>query len=82
MILPVATSPVRETRRTSVFFTSASPAGTPSPVMTLRTPGGMIPSASSTKRSSVSGVCSEGLSTCVFPAASAGPIFQTAIQSG
>ena len=82
MILPVATSPVRETSRTSGFFTSASPAGTPSPVMMLSTPGGMIPSANSTKRSNVSGVCSEGLSTCALPAASAGPIFQTAIQSG
>ena len=34
------------------------------------------------KRSVESGVCSAGLSTWTFPAASAGPIFQIAIISG
>ena len=38
--------------------------------------------ASCANRSVVSGVCSDGLSTTTFPAASAGAIFQTAIISG
>jgi len=42
----------------------------------------MTSAASSTKRRIVSGVCSEGFSTCTFPAASAGANFQTAIISG
>ena len=39
-------------------------------------------SSCSCRRSAVSGVHSEGLRTIVFPAASAGPIFQMAIMSG
>ena len=38
MILPVSTSPVSDTSRTSGCLTIASPAGTPSPVMTFSTP--------------------------------------------
>ena len=38
--------------------------------------------ASSASRSAVRGVSSAGLSTEVFPAASAGPSFQAAIISG
>ena len=59
---------------TSWFLTIASPAGTPSPVTTLNTPGGKISASatSSANRSSVSGVHSDGLITTVFPAASAG----------
>jgi hypothetical protein len=38
--------------------------------------------ASSASRSAVSGDCSAGLSTTLFPVASAGPIFQDAIISG
>ena len=79
---PVSTSPVSETSRTSGCVTSRSPTGTPSPVTTFSTPGGSTPAASSAKRSSESGVCSDGFSTCVFPAASAGASFQTAIISG
>jgi len=79
MSLPVSTSPVRETMPTSGCLTRRSPAGTPSPVTTLKTPGGKIPSASSASRSAVSGVHSDGLSTIAFPAASAGPNFQTAM---
>ena len=37
---------------------------------------------SSARRSAVSGVSSEGLSTIVFPAAIAGPIFHVAMLSG
>ena len=46
------------------------------------TPGGKMSPASSMSRREVSGVCSEGFRTTVFPAASAGPTFQTAIMSG
>jgi hypothetical protein len=80
--LPVATSPVSETMRTSLCFTIPSPTGTPSPVITLKTPAGRISAASSANRSAVNGVCSEGLSTWTLPAASAGASFQTAIMSG
>ena len=62
--------------------TSPSPTGTPSPVITLSTPGGSTSCASSAKRSVVSGVCSAGFMIWTFPAASAGPSFQTAIISG
>ena len=42
----------------------------------------MTSCASCTKRSSESGVCSDGFRICTLPAASAGPIFQIAIISG
>ena len=82
MVFPVSTSPVSDTSRTSGWVTIRSPTGTPSPVTTFSTPGGRTPSASSRNRSSESGVCSDGFSTCTFPAASAGPSFHTAIISG
>jgi hypothetical protein len=50
--------------------------------ITCNTPGGMTSCASWPKRSSDSGVCSDGLRIWTLPAASAGPIFQTAIISG
>ena len=59
-----------------------SPTGSPSPVITLKTPGGNRSSASSAILSAVSGVSSDGLSTMQLPVASAGPIFQIAIISG
>ncbi len=82
IVFPVSTSPVSETRRTSGCVTIRSPTGTPSPVTTFSTPAGIASCASSTKRSSESGVCSDGFSTCTLPAASAGASFQTAIISG
>ena len=82
MSLPVAVSPVSETMPTSSCRTRVSPTGTPSPVITLNTPGGKMSAASSATRSAVSGVSSLGLRTTVFPVASAGPIFHTAIISG
>ena len=48
-------------------MTSRSPTGTPSPVTTFSTPAGSTSAASSAKRSSESGVCSDGFSTCVLP---------------
>ena len=44
--------------------------------------GGMTSAASSMRRRSESGVCSEGLRIWTLPAASAGENFQTAIMSG
>jgi hypothetical protein len=51
-------------------------------VTTFSTPGGRMSCDSSASRSVVLGVSSAGLSTDVFPAASAGPIFQIAIING
>ena len=67
---------------TSSCVTSAEPAGSPWPVITLSTPGGRMSAASSASRSVVIGVVSAGLRTIVLPVASAGPIFQIAIISG
>ena len=55
----------------------------PSPVMMFTTPGGS-PMAwqQSANSSAVSEVNSAGLSTTVFPIASAGAIFQASISSG
>ena len=80
--LPVATSPVSETMRTSGWRTIPAPTGSPSPVMMFSTPAGMMSAASCAKRSVESGVCSDGLRTDELPAASAGANFQTAIISG
>ena len=80
--LPVAVSPVSETMPTSSCRTRVSPTGTPSPVTTLKTPGGKRSAVSSASFSAVRGVISEGFSTIEFPVASAGPIFQIAIISG
>ena len=62
--------------------TMASPADSPWPVTTLKTPGGRISSVSSANLSAVSGVSSEGLRMKVLPAASAGPSFHVAMLSG
>ncbi len=82
MILPVVTSPVSDTIRTRGWVTREAPACSPSPVTTLKTPGGRMSVASSASFSAVRGVSSEGLSTTVLPAARAGPIFQPAIIIG
>ena len=79
---PTSVEPVKAILSTSGCATSASPVR-PSPVMTLTTPAGRpISSQSSAKRSAVSEVNSAGLSTTVFPIASAGAIFQASIRSG
>jgi hypothetical protein len=53
-----------------------------SPQITLKTPGGKCSAAISASSSVDTGVVSEGLSTIVFPAASAGASFQVAIIIG
>ncbi|MNC69629.1 hypothetical protein D3C75_1203430 [compost metagenome] len=79
---PVAMSPVSDTMRTSGCSTSGAPTLSPRPQTMLMTPRGKSSLASSARRRAVSGVCSEGLSTTVLPAASTGAIFQAAIISG
>ena len=79
---PVATSPVSDTIATSGWHTSAAPACSPSPVTTLSTPGGRMSAVISARRSALSGVSSDGFSTTVLPAASAGPTFHVAMLSG
>ncbi|MNS79401.1 hypothetical protein D3C72_1130550 [compost metagenome] len=69
--------------RTSGCAASAAPAVAPRPHTTLSAPGGKpASSASSASRSAVSGVSSDGLSTTVQPAASAGATFHSAMASG
>ena len=76
------TEPVSDTMRTAGCVTIASPTGLPRPQTTLNTPRGSTSNDSSARRSVDSGVSSDGLSTMVLPAASAGAIFQIAIASG
>ena len=64
------------------WLTSAAPMS-PAPVMMLTTPGGRSASAMISASTRIdNGVVSAGLITTVFPAASAGAIFQAAISSG
>ena len=80
---PTSVEPVKAILATSGWSTSRWPHSRPGPATTSRTPSGSpASSASSAKRSAVSGVSSAGLRTTVLPAASAGPIFQEAIVSG
>ena len=74
--------PVSDTMRTFGWFTNGLPTVGPRPKTRLSTPAGKISDASSTMRNAVSGVCSDGLSTTVLPAARAGAIFQATIISG
>ncbi len=80
--LPVSVEPVNEIFAIDGWRASAAPHVRP-PVTTLNTPGGTpASSASSARRSAVSGVSGDGFSTTVQPAASAGISFHVAIISG
>ena len=80
---PVATEPVKVSDPMPGWAARAAPASVPSPVTTLTVPGGWSrPSTRSAKRRAVSGVCSAGLTTAVFPAASAGATLRHSIDSG
>ena len=79
--MPARTEPVIATSAGVGCSTSARPVSR-SPVTTLKTPAGRNSEASSASSSVVSGVVSDGLSTTVLPAASAGAIFQIAIIIG
>ena len=78
----VSGPPVKATRATSGWDVSALPQGSPRPVMTLTTPGGMPAcSISSANSSSEAGPCSDALITTALPAASAGPSFSAVRNS-
>ena len=80
---PVAVEPVKATLSTSACSASAAPTVDPLPVTMLTTPGGRSSSArSSPSRSAARLACSEGLSTTVQPAASAGASFHSEFESG
>ena len=79
--VPTAVDPVNAMHATRGSSTSAAPASAP-PVTTLTAPGGRCASARSARRSVARGVSSDGLMTTVFPAASAGAIFQTRSSNG
>ncbi|MCY1223310.1 hypothetical protein D9M72_354310 [compost metagenome] len=80
---PVAVEPVKAILSTSGWLASRCPATLPKPGTTLITPRGKPTSAASAAtRSADSGVSSDGLSTTVLPAASAGPSFQPVNISG
>src|SRR5579863_5799231 len=83
IILPTAALPVKAILSTPGCATSAAPAISPTPLITLTTPGGSPASSNQFANSrAVSGVCSAGLSTQVQPAAIAGASFHAAINSG
>ena len=81
---PTSVLPVKLTWRTCRLSKNASEIAAASrPVTTLRTPAGMPAScASAASASAESGVCSAGFTTCVQPAASAGPILRVTIATG
>ena len=80
---PTAVEPVKATRRTRSWVTSASPTSEPRPVITLTTPGGNSASSSrSAILSVVSGVVAAGLTTIVLPAISAGASLVPSSVSG
>ena len=79
---PTSVDPVNDTLSTSACSAIAAPTLGP-PVTTLTTPSGTPASAiSSARRNAVSGVCSAGLTTQVFPHANAGASFHAVIISG
>jgi len=80
---PVAAEPVKLTRPTSGWSTSAAPASEPSPCTTLSTPGATpASSASSAKNDADAGVCSDGFTTAAFPQKIAGNAFHATFGSG
>ena len=74
--------PVSEIMLMPAWLMRALPVVCPRPTTTLNTPSGKISAIRRPSFSVVSGVISEGFSTMVLPAISAGPIFQIAIISG
>ncbi len=67
---------------TSGWATSAAPTSGPKPVTTLTTPGGRIPCARRANSSTDALANSDGFSTTVLPAASAGPSLFASVISG
>jgi hypothetical protein len=80
---PTARLPVNDSLSTIGWLTSASPVGSPGPVTTLKTPSGSPASIiSPASRSTANVAYSDGLSTIVQPAASAGATFCASSISG
>src|SRR5437762_13426822 len=81
--MPTGFEPVKETAFTAGWLMISSPASEPEPRIRFRTPAGR-PAASniSTIRTAVVGVRVAGLKTTVFPATSAGAMFQAGIATG
>ena len=80
---PPMSPPVKATLAVSGWRTRGSPTSGPKPVTTFTTPFGKPAlSASLASSSSEAEVYSEGLMTMVFPAASAGAIFQVVSARG
>ena len=79
--MPAPTEPVIATMAAVGWATTSAPVSR-SPVTTLKTPAGSTSPRISASLSVEAGVVSDGLSTIVLPAASAGAIFQTAIIIG
>ena len=79
---PTSVEPVNASLSIPSFCTRYAPV-VPSPVTRLTTPGGSSAwRQMSAKSIAVSGVVSAGLSTTVFPQASAGAIFHASMSSG
>ncbi len=78
----VVVSPVKAILATRFEEASGLPASRPKPLTTLSTPLCNRSPTISSKTMIEAGVCSAGLRTMQFPAASAGAIFQTAIRIG
>jgi hypothetical protein len=79
----VSVDPVKLTRRTPGWDTSAAPASSPIPWTTFRTPAGRPASSVRSARSEhESGAHSGGFRTTVQPAASAGAHFQVESMNG
>ena len=79
---PVVVSPVNAILAIRLLDASGLPASTPKPCTTFTTPLGRMSAISSMNAMIDTGVCSAGLITTQFPAASAGASFHTAMSSG
>ena len=81
--LPTAVEPVKLSLRTIGLLVSSPPIAFESPVTTERTPAGTPARSARTHMASAEyGVSSEGLTTIVQPAASAGPTLRVIIAAG
>ena len=79
---PVVVSPVKAILAIRLLEASGLPASTPKPLTTLITPAGSRSAINEIRYMIEAGVCSAGLRTTAFPAASAGASFHTAIRIG
>ncbi|MNI62552.1 hypothetical protein D3C73_1178790 [compost metagenome] len=79
---PVAVDPVKAAFATLGLVTKARPSSEPNPFTIFMTPAGIRSPIISIKTRIDAGVLSAGFKTTVFPAASAGASFHTAIKIG